>query len=99
MIRPNTLGPVLCLHCLDRQSRCVRRSYLSSSTYGESGDTWQLEYERNTPICPWHERGLFACRKSDLKADDVDFARLVRIEDAVSLEYVILAGLLLAAPV
>jgi hypothetical protein len=34
-----------------------------------------------------------------LKADDVDFARLVRIEDAVSLEYVILAGLLLAAPV
>lgn len=38
----------------DRQSRCVRRSYLWSSTYGESGDTWQLEYGRSAPICAWH---------------------------------------------
>lgn len=39
-------GAGSCLHLLDRLSRCVRRSYLSSSTYGDPGDTWQLEYGR-----------------------------------------------------
>jgi hypothetical protein len=60
----------------DRQSRCVRRSYLQSSTYGDSGDTWQLEYGRSAPICAWHEEGLFAYSMSDLELNDVDLRGL-----------------------